>query len=85
MDTQASEWVHQNFNDLADEIKCLEVKHNYLVESISLLWSEVQRTSTDPLTRQLCERRIGELNLLRHDIDHKPENPTPTSGKTGWD
>ena len=85
MDTSPSEWVQQGFIDLEDEVRSLAVKHNYLVESISLLWSEIQRTTTDPLTRQQCERRIGELNLLLHPIELKPDNPTSVSEKTSWD
>jgi hypothetical protein len=78
MDTDA-------FNDLEDEVRSLAVKHNYLVESISLLWSEIQRTTTDPLTRQRCERRIGELNLLLHPIEPKPAEPLKTSENPSWD
>ncbi|MBW4514184.1 MAG: hypothetical protein KME11_03155 [Timaviella obliquedivisa GSE-PSE-MK23-08B] len=85
MNTQTSGFIQQHFNELEDEVRTLAVKHNYLVESISLLWSEIQRTTTDPLTRQRCERRIGELNLLLHDIEPKPENLTPTSGQVSPD
>jgi len=85
MDTSPSEWVQQSFIDLEDEVRTLAVKHNHLVESISLLWSEVQRTTTDPLTRKQCDRRIGELNLLLHQTEPKPDNPTSVSKETAWD
>ncbi len=84
MDTQASEWVQEGFNDLADDIRNLEVKHNQLVESLNLLWGEIQRTASDPLTRQFCTRRIDELTNMLHD-DRTLEKQIPSTKQRAWD
>lgn len=58
----------KDIEDLRQDITALALKHNDLVVSLSLLWSETQRTSSDPLTRGFCSRQLGNMEQLLHEI-----------------
>lgn len=48
--------------DISSEILVLKLNQHNLASSMSLLWSELLRTTSDPITRRMCNTRIKELN-----------------------
>lgn len=56
------------FTELERIVRELALKHNDLVVSTSLLWSEVQRSTSDPLTKHLCNRRLDEMTQLLYAV-----------------
>lgn len=59
--------INQTMNDgdtnIYNEILTLKQNQSNLAHSISLLYSEVLRTTSDPVVRRMCNRRIQELDL----------------------
>lgn len=53
--------------ELEQVVRSIALKHNDLVVSTSMLWAEVSRTSTDPLARHLCAKRLDEMSELLYE------------------
>lgn len=64
--------IEECYDLLEAEIIALAIKHNALVESMSLMWSQILRTTSDPLTRRLCTQRLNELNSMLHSYPVEP-------------
>lgn len=55
--------------ELERVVRKIALRHNDLVVSVSLLWAEIQRSTTDTLTKHICTRRLEEMSQLLYQSD----------------
>lgn len=61
--------TERQIEDLEQIVRTIAIRHNDLVVSVSLLWAEIQRSTTDPLTRHICTRRLQEMSEILYRVE----------------
>lgn len=65
--------IENHFAQLEHEIQTIAAKHNSLVLSLGMVWTYLQQSSDDMKVKELCARRLSELDTLIHGVEqHRP-------------
>lgn len=63
--------------ELEQIVRELAMKHNDLVVSVSLAWSEILRATSDPIVRRTCENRLEESGHMFFNANLEGFRPVP--------